>query len=84
MEAPPPILNPEVHMPNYCVNRNAQEGSNDHEVHDLSTDKGCLPDPENQIALGNHDSCSGAVQKAKEHYSDVNGCYYCANACHTT
>jgi hypothetical protein len=23
------------------------------------------------------------VRKAKEHYSQVNGCYYCSRACHT-
>jgi len=71
-------------MPNYCVNKNAQPDSGDHEVHDLSTDKGCLPSQENRTDLGFHSSCSGAVEKAKEYYSDVNGCYYCANDCHTT
>lgn len=71
-------------VPRYCVNTNAQPGTGDHEVHDLDSQKGCLPDPVNQLDLGTHDSCSGAVAAAKQHYDDVNGCYYCANACHTT
>jgi hypothetical protein len=72
-------------MPNYCVNRDAQSNSGDHEVHDLASTKGCLPDPSNQIALGSHPDCRSAVKQAKEqHFSDANGCFYCANACHTT
>lgn len=71
-------------MPHYCVNRNAQDESGDHEVHDLASEKGCLPDPANRMDLGYHSSCSGAVAAAKKYYDDVNGCYYCANACHTT
>lgn len=71
-------------MPEFCVNINAQPGSNDHEVHDLGSTKGCLPAPANRINLGYHATCSGAVAAAKSYYSDTNGCYYCANACHTT
>ena len=71
-------------MPSYCVNKNAQPGTGDHEVHDLSSQKGCLPDPENRLNLGTYSSCSGAVEAAKQYYEDVNGCYYCANECHTT
>ena len=71
-------------MPTYCVNRNAQSGSNDHEVHDLASTEGCLPAPANRIDLGYHPSCRGAVNDAKQYYADVNGCYRCANDCHTT
>lgn len=71
-------------MPNYCVNKNAQPGSGDHEVHDLSSTKGCLPDPENRLALGYHSSCRSAVAVAKNSYRDANGCYYCVPECHTT
>ena len=71
-------------MPNYCVNKNAQPGTDDHEVHDLASQQNCLPALENRIALGTHDSCRGAVTAAKQYYDDVNGCYYCANDCHTT
>jgi hypothetical protein len=71
-------------MPDYCVNKNAQPGSGDHEVHDLSSTKGCLPSASNRNDLGWFASCSGAVAAANRHYDDVNGCYYCANACHTS
>jgi len=71
-------------MPDYCVNMNAQPGSGDHEVHDLSSTKGCLPSPSSRIALGWYANCDDAVRAAKSFYGDVNGCYYCAYACHTT
>jgi hypothetical protein len=63
-------------MPNYCVNKHAQPDSGDHEVHDLASTKGCLPDLSNRTNLGSHASCIGAVTEAKKHYSDVNGCFY--------
>lgn len=71
-------------MPNYCVNKTAQAGSGDHEVHDLSSTKGCLPEATNRIDLGYFASCTGAVAAAKRYFSDVNGCYWCARDCHTT
>lgn len=71
-------------MPNYCVNRIAQSGSGDHEVHDLSTTTGCLPSAANQLQLGWHNDCAGAVREAKRYFNDVNGCYYCARQCHTS
>jgi len=72
-------------MPNYCVNKNAQSGSRDHEVHDLASTKNCLPLESNRVSLGNHPSCREAVAASKRfHYSDSNGCRYCAPACHTT
>jgi hypothetical protein len=71
-------------VPNFCVNMNAQPNTGDHEVHDLASQKGCLPAPENRLNLGTHPSCREAVAAAKQHYSDSNGCYYCAYECHTT
>lgn len=71
-------------MPNYCVNMNEQANSGDHEVHDLASTEGCLPDAENRLDLGSHETCVEAVAEAKQHYSDVNGCFYCARPCHTT
>ena len=69
-------------MPNYCVNTNPQPNG-DHEVHDTST---CvrLPLPANQLGLGFHLDCSGAVAAAKRHYAQTNGCYWCCKPCHTT
>ncbi len=71
-------------MPYYCVNRNAQSGTGDHEVHDVNSTKGCLPDVASRLDLGFQTSCRGAVVEARRHYDDVNGCYWCANDCHTT
>lgn len=71
-------------MPNYCVNRNAQSNTGDHEVHDVASQHNCLPDPANRLDLGWHSSCVGAVEAAKQYYSDSNGCKFCANECHTT
>jgi len=71
-------------MPYFCVNKNAQPGSGDHEVHDTASTKNCLPLQANRLALGYHSSCSSAVREAKRYYTDVNGCAYCAPACHTT
>ena len=68
-------------MAYYYVNRNAQSNG-DHEVHKV----GCsfLPQESNRIYLGDYTSCSAAVRKAKTHFTQVNGCYYCSNPCHTT
>ncbi|GAA4729906.1 hypothetical protein GCM10023216_21910 [Isoptericola chiayiensis] len=71
-------------MARFCVNRNAQAGSGDHEVHDVSSERSCLPDRANRIDLGYHSSCRQAVTAAKNHFNDVNGCRWCAPACHTT
>ena len=63
---------------NYYLNREAQRNG-DHEVHVRE----CEYFPENTIDLKAHDSCYSAVQEAKKYYIQVNGCYYCCNACHT-
>lgn len=65
----------------YYVNRNAQ-ANGDHEVHK----DGCsfMPDAANKIFLGNFLNCRDAVREAKKHYSQSNGCYYCALECHTS
>jgi hypothetical protein len=74
-------------MPNFIINKNAQPKSGEYEVH--NTSRGCsyMPKPENQIALGVHTDCHGAVAQAKRDYpnekSKINGCYYCCNSCHT-
>lgn len=67
-------------MTRYYVNQNAQ-ANGDHEVHRFGCD--WLPARENRIYLGRFNSCHSAVQKAREYYNQVNGCYYCSNACHT-
>jgi hypothetical protein len=69
-------------MPRYCVNRAAQPNG-DHEVHDTSANGSCLPSPSNQIDLGYFSGCAGAVRAARAHFSQVNGCRWCAPACNT-
>lgn len=66
----------------YCVNRN-QQANGDHEVHNVSSDCRFLPAPTDRKDLGHHDSCESAVEEARNHYSEVNGCFYCSNECHT-
>ncbi|MFD2568572.1 hypothetical protein [Pseudotenacibaculum haliotis] len=68
-------------MADYYVNKNAQSNG-DHEVHRY--DCSYLPYPENRIYLGDFSSCHGAVQAARKYYSQVNGCYHCSEACHTS
>lgn len=70
-------------MPTYLVNSNAQSNG-DYEVHDASSTRGCLPAVVNQVSLGYFSTCSDAVNEANRRgYRPANGCYYCANACHT-
>lgn len=64
----------------YYVNKNAQSNG-DHEVH--ATSCSYMPDARNRVYLGTFPTCNSAVREAKKYYSQVNGCYYCANACHT-
>ncbi len=68
-------------MPRYYVNKNAQDNG-DHEVHQ----EGCsrLPLAHNRLDLGIHFTCQTAVTEARRHYRQSNGCFYCANACHTS
>lgn len=63
----------------YYVNKNDQP-SGEHEVH--KSDCSYLPDLQNRLSLGYHSKCSDAVKKAKETYTNVDGCYYCCNECH--
>lgn len=58
---------------NYYLNKNAQSGSGDHEVHTGSCSR--LPQPENRTYLGDFSSGTPAVTAAKKIYVDSNGCY---------
>ena len=68
-------------MAHYYVNMNAQSNG-DHEVHL----EGCswLPDAINRTYLGYFGSCHPAVIAARNHYAQVNGCYFCSRDCHTS
>ena len=68
-------------MTEYVVNDNAQ-ANGDHEVHT----KQCtyFPMINSYTYLGSHTSCISAVRKAKEYYSQSNGCALCSPSCHTS
>lgn len=70
-------------MASYYVNDRAQSNG-DHEVHNKSAcTSDNFPRPENARYLGDFSNCRDAVAAARLYYSQVNGCYWCANACHT-
>lgn len=68
-------------MARYYVNDRAQSNG-DHEVHK----DGCsfMPAAANRTYLGDFGTCREAVTAARRHYTQCNGCYYCANPCHTS
>lgn len=68
-------------MSSYYVNKNAQSNG-DHEVH--TTGCSWMPEPSNRFYLGDFNGCSAAVAEARRYYTQVNGCYYCSNYCHTS
>lgn len=70
-------------MPYFIVNRQVQTNG-DHEVHNSTTGCSYMPNAANQLDLGYHDNCHGAVAKAKQTYAQSNGCYHCCPACHTS
>jgi hypothetical protein len=65
-------------MTKYYVN-NGTQSNGDHEVHR----DGCSYMPSDRKYLGEFDNCRDAVNAARQHYKQVNGCYYCSNECHT-
>lgn len=69
----------EVHMPRFILNKNEQSNG-DREVHEV----GCshAPDKANQIDLGVHATCKGALLAARKITKNADGCYYCCNDCH--
>lgn len=72
-------------MARFVLNSNKQPNG-DNEVHNRTLGCDYMPRPENQIDLGEHLSCHGAVNYAKSLYgkSRINGCRYCCPSCHTT
>lgn len=72
-------------MPRFIINSNAQ-ANGDHEVHNVTTGCAFMPNVENQVDLGEHYSCGGAVLSAQQRWPNnrINGCYYCCNECHTS
>lgn len=68
-------------MTYYYVNKNRQTGSGyNHEVHK----SGCpwMPTEVNRLYLGWFSSDQEALQAAKRHYPDADGCAYCCPSIH--
>lgn len=65
-------------MDHYYVNDTTQ-ATGEHEVHK----EGCNYFPSNRSYLGYYSSCHEAIKRAKEKYSNVDGCYTCSRPCHT-
>jgi hypothetical protein len=63
----------------YYVSKNAQEGG-EHEVHVESC--AYFPNIDNRLYLGDFFSCKEAIMTARGQYKEVDGCFYCCNACH--
>lgn len=72
-------------MPNFIINNN-QQSNGDYEVHNRTTGCSFMPAAANQIDLGDHATCHGAVDYAKRQFlnAKINGCYYCCRPCHTS
>ena len=66
-------------MKKYYVNRNPQS-SGEHEVHVENCNY--LRIATSKIDLGYHSNCMNAILKARQYFSNVDGCYYCSNLCH--
>lgn len=64
----------------YYVNDN-QQNTGEHEVHNENCTY--LSQIVSKTYLGYFDNCDDAVTKAKQHYSDVDGCFHCCEPCHT-
>lgn len=67
-------------MMEYCVNKNAQS-TGEHEVHKMTCDY--LPEIGNRQPLGRFSNCREAVQAARQHFPNVDGCKHCSLECHT-
>lgn len=70
-----------MNLDSYYLNTRPQSNG-DHELHQ----ERCpfLPSSENRIYLGQLAHCSYAVEKARSHFSQVNGCAHCSRICHTS
>lgn len=65
-------------MDHYYVNNKAQD-TGEHEVHK----KGCEFFPSDNTYLGFYGGCQDALEEAKELYSNVDGCLFCNEECHS-
>ncbi|MCA0374486.1 MAG: hypothetical protein LCH84_02380 [Gemmatimonadetes bacterium] len=71
-------------MSRFIINKNVQP-SGEYEVHNLTSGCGAMPLPQNQIDLGWHSSCHGALAQARMSWPQavIDGCAFCCPSCHT-
>ncbi len=67
-------------MASYYVNKNPQP-TGEHEVHKSGCS--CMPIEIHKKYLGNFTNCHAAVRKAREYFTNVDGCKHCSKECHT-
>ena len=63
-------------MPEFCVSRNPQP-TGEHEVHA----ENCPAWPTDNVSLGWHRDCHGAVREARIYFPNVDGCAICSMQC---
>lgn len=64
----------------YIVNKNAQLGTGCHKIHTNECKR--KPKKENAVYLGKHMCPFAAKSKAKDYFSNVDGCSYCCKEIH--
>lgn len=67
-------------MKKYYVNKTPNT-TGEHEVH--NDDCAHLPSDYNRVDLGYHSNSKSALEKAKMHYNNVDGCFWCCREIHT-
>lgn len=72
-------------MPKFILNQ-TQQPNGDREVHNATTGCSHMPALSNQVDLGIHATCHGAILEAKRRYPNIkiDGCAYCSPSCHTS
>ena len=64
-------------MPRYCVSTHAQPNG-DHEIHDVSLNRECVPAASKRVDLGWLPGCFEAMRNAKDrYYRRVSECSSC-------
>ncbi|MAC96804.1 MAG: hypothetical protein CMC96_15035 [Flavobacteriales bacterium] len=68
-------------MPYYVLEYDTNKDGERH-VHLEKSDCYRMPKKDNQLALGFHDDCFKAMDKANEMYDNINACFNCCMECY--
>lgn len=71
-------------MAQFIVTKQKQV-SGKYTIHNRTTGCAHLPSQGQQVSLGYYPSCQEALEDALSRWPDkqIDGCYYCANSCHS-